>query len=83
MIEFMTGQGALPLILVMLLLARVWIGFCVLRFSQSSQIFSHERNWHKIGQKLSNLQNFNSWVIIIDQNTNLFQSDECQMASFV
>ena len=33
-------------------------------FSQSYQIFSHERNWHKNDyyQKLSNSQNFNSWV---------------------
>ena len=36
-------------------------------FSQSSQIFSHKRNWHKNAksQKLSNLQNINSWMIKI------------------
>ena len=33
--------------------------------SQSSQVFAHERNWHKEdkSQKLSNFQNFNSWTI--------------------
>ena len=37
---------------------------CFRFFSQSSQIFSHERNWRKNynNQKLSNLQNFNPWT---------------------
>ena len=41
-------------------------------FSQSSQKFSHERNWQESdeSQKLSRLQNFNSWMTKLNQNAN-------------
>ena len=53
-----------------LLATWLWFGFCVLIFSQSSQIFSHERNWHKMSQKLSNFVKGEFLKNEIDKNTN-------------
>ena len=50
-------------------------------FSQSSQIFSHKRNWCKNynNQKLSNLQNFNPWTNW--QKHQFCQITKCQIAT--